>query len=710
MAFDRPISAAAAAVVIAAANDLVPPPELSISEWVDQGHVILSARTGSPKAQNGPVPFSFEGVEYLREPVNRLHPDDPCTRLTARGGAQSAKSSIGQLWVSWSIANRPAPFAIGLPSAGEIVKYDDAKLAPLIEDSPELRRRVKPVSTKSSEGSSTKKKRLMTGATITLFNLASPKELQMISAGNIILEEIGNALVEVGKRGSPVKQARERQAAYSVVGSKEAMLSTPAELGECEVTKAEELGDQRRFYGECPQCRGFFVLTPEGFRAAKRDGTPRHFICPPDAGGCGGPLEESDVAAFRQAGVWLPTFAAEDPEANPAPGAFVSAEEMARITAPGEFPHHGYRVSTRDCEGREPSYWIWQAMCGLISWAKIETSIAEAKTPADLKALEQQVYGRAWDPSVEAMDWEALHKIQEQYDAQIVPSRAGILTGFCDVQGGYLEWGVIAWGPGGEWWVVDRGVIPGDTAGDEVWWQLDEVTRRTYPHQDGGELEVTWGVDTGFRTQKVYAFCRGRPKIYAMDGRPGWKLPALGKPTMVKVIENGRTKGRVKLWPVGTFELKTALMWSLNLSVENGYQGALQGRGHWSRREDEAWCQQITAETLVEEADEKSGETKRWWKKLRERNEWVDIWVGARALAYSLGVGAPRKDGTGERADWEALVATRRPAGTPDLFERPRAPATAVRTAPAEEPATAPRPEPKAERRFFRPVKPNGGR
>lgn len=701
MMFDRSMSAAAAAVMLAVAQDLAPPPELSISEWVDQGHVILSARTGSPKAQDGPVPFSFEGVEYLREPTNRLHPDDPSTRLTARGGAQSAKSSIGQLWVSWSIANKPAPFAIGLPSAGEIVKYDDAKLAPIIEDSPELRRRVKPVSTKSSEGSSTKKKRLLTGATITLFNLASPKELQMISAGNVILEEIANALVEVGNRGSPVKQARERQAAYSVIGSKEAMLSTPSELGACEVTRAEESGDQRRFYGRCPQCDGHFYLTPEGFTAAKRDGTPRHFVCPPEHGGCGGPLEESDMPTFRAAGVWLPTFTAEEPEANPAPAPFVPAAELERITTEGEFPHRGYRVSTRDCEGREPSYWIWQAMCGLISWAKIETSIAEAKTPADLKALEQQVFGRAWDPAVEAMDWEALHRLREKYDAQIVPERAGVLTGFCDVQGGWLDWGVIAWGPGGEWWVVDRGIIEGDTAGDDVWHRLDEVTRRTYPHASGGELDVTWGLDTGFRTQKTYAFCRGRPNVYALDGRPGWKLPIIGKPKPVKVIENGRVKGRVKLWPTGTWELKAMLAWSLIRSVEAGYQVPLEGRGHWSDREDEAWCQQITAEALAEQTDKKTGEIRRWWKKFRERNEWVDIWVGARALAYMLGVGAPKKDGTGERADWAALAASRSPATAPDLFARPAA--NPVRT-PAEPPAA----EPKGERRFFRRKK--GGR
>lgn len=700
--FGRTLSAAALGVVLVVAQEHAPSEERSLSEAVEDGLIVLNARTGSPLAQKGPVALSLEGIEYIREPVNRLHPDDPATRVPIKGGAQSAKSTAGQIWLAWSIRYNQTPFAIGLPSALEITKYDDTKLAPILDESPELRRRVKPMSTKSNEGSSAKRKRLMSGATLLLFNLASPKELQMISAGNLILEEVGNALREVGNRGGPVKQARERQAAYSgTTGTKEAMISTPSEEGECEITRAYEEGDQRCFYGRCPQCEGYFHLTPEGFILGERNGTPHHFVCPPGAGGCGGVLENHDMPEWRRAGIWLPRFTAEDPEANPAPADYVSAEQMQDLTCPGEFPHRGYRVSVRDCEGRQPSYYVWQAMCGLISWAKIATTILEAKTPADLKALEQQVYGRAWDPSVEAMDWEDLHRIQEQYDGQIVPSRAGLLTAFCDVQGGWLDWGVIAWGPGGEWWVVDRGVITGDTSGDEVWREFDTVTRRTYPHEDGGEILPRWGVDTGFRTNRVYQFCRGRPNVYAMDGRPGWKLPALGKPKAVRVIEDGRVKGRVKLWPTGTWELKSLLYWSLKVSVEAGYQVPLQGRGHWSRREDEAWCQQITAEALVEEADEKTGEMKRWWKKLRDRNEWVDIWVGARALAFDLGVGAPRKDGSGERADWEALAAARRASGDSDLFSAHRTTgATAVRTAPAETPDPA-APAPPRGRRFF---------
>lgn len=642
-------SAAAAGVLLAVAQALMPSPESSISAWVDEGKVILTEKTNTPK----PGPFRFEGVELIREPLDLLHEDDPSRRITVVGGAQSAKSSIGQLWVARSIDVNPKSFAIGLPSAGEVRKYNDYKLQPIIEDSPSLAPKVRPVSTKSSLGSTASKKKLFNGASILVFNLGSFNELQMISTGNLILEEVANTEKEVGSRGSPIKQARERQAAYSVLGSKELMVSTPGILGECEVTKAYEVGDRRHFYGKCHDCAGYFVLLPEEFKAAA-DGCGPHFICP----GCGTITEEVHSAYFRVSGLFAPTFTAEDAQGNPAPKPYIESLKELEL----------FRARPRG--GREPSFWWWQANCGLISWASIAEKVATAKTPDEIKALHQQCYGRAWDPAVEAMEWQELHRLREPYDHGTVPSGAELLTGACDVGGNYLQWTVYAWGPGGEWWVVDRDIITGDTNAKEVWTALDAVARKRYPHADGGELPIeAFAVDTGYRTQLVYAFCRGRPNCYAVDGRPDWRTPYFGKARPQRVIENGRVVGRVKLWPVGTWQLKSLLAWSLKRSVEATYQVRVQGRGHWTMAEGEAWTQEITAEVLYEEKNAKTGQVDRWWKKVR-KNEETDIWVYARALSWMKGVGVPPKDGQpGERMDWTLAAAVRGAVPQGDFFQ-----------------------------------------
>lgn len=665
MAFDGELSPAAARVLQMVAEGMAPASDQRISDWVDEGHVILSPATNSPRL--GPV--TFDGVEYIREILDFCHPDHPMERGAVRGGAQSGKSMIGQLWMCWSMAVHPMSFAVGLPTSGEVLKYNDYKLQPLIDASPALKHRVRPASTKGTEGSNARKKKLYTGASILLFNMGSPAELQMISTGNLLLEEIANALKEVGTRGSPLKQARERQAAYSVTGSKELMVSTAGEIGECEITRAEEEGDQRRFYGRCIHCLGFFRFEPEGF-VLPTETSPAHFVCP----GCGCEVEDKHRAFWRGDGYrWVPSFPSEDP-ANPSPPEYIATEAELR------------KWQARPREGRNYSWYLWQAFCGLISLRKVAGTVGDAKTPEDFKALDQQVYGRAHDPAVEALEFEELHRIREDYETRVVPEAAGVVTGFADIQGGYIEAGAIAWGPGGEWWVIDREVFTGDTSGDEPWRGLDEFRSRTYPHAGGGELPIeAMGVDSGYLSPKVYAFVRGRPNCYAMDGRPGWNKPILGKAKIVKIVQNGRVVGRTKLWPSGTWPLKSLLYWSLKISIEAGYSVGLQGRGHWSRAEDEAWCQQITAEVLHEEKDAKTGETKRWWKTLSgRRNEWVDIWVGARALAWMLGVGAAKRRGEpGEAIDWAARAAART-GQQQDLFsKRADTPAPAADASPA---------------------------
>lgn len=644
-----PFSFGAAAILLRLAQSMMPAPETAISEWVDEGHIVLTAKTNTPR----PGRLTLDGVEYIREPLDCLHPDHPARRVPVIGGAQSAKSLIGQCWCAYCIAISPRSFAIGLPSDGEVGKYNDYKLQPIIEDSPALQHKVRPVSTKTSAGSSARKKNLYSGHSILIFNLNSPKELQMISTGNLLLEETANTNADVGGRGDPIKQARERQSAYSVIGAKECMVSTPGVRGECAITKAYEAGDQRRYYGECQHCKGFFNLEPEGFQSGAGD-TPHHFVCP----GCGCLHEEKHNAAWRKAGRWVPTFKAEDAESNPQPPPFIPAEDLQHWIG-------------RKCEGRDPSYYVWQAMCGLISWDKIATSIREAKTTAELKALEQQTFGRAWDPSVEALSWEELVKIQEPYVTAVVPSGAGLLTGFCDVQARYLQWSVYGWGPGSEWWVVARDIIQGDTGTAEPWLKLAEVVQEVFPHEGGGSLAIdAFGVDTGYQSQMAYNFVRGRHNCYALDGRPGWGRPFIAKGKMIKVTRDGRSVGQVRLYPTGTWPLKSALSASLQLSIAAGFSVPQQGRGHWSKQEDDSWCQQMTAEVLEEIEDKSTGQVTRTWKKLHaRRNEELDIWVGSRALAWMLGVGAPKKPGERDSTDWAARAEARtgRPQG--ELFK-----------------------------------------
>ena len=90
--------------------------------------------------------------------------------------------------------------------------------------------------------------------------------------------------------------------------------------------------------------------------------------------------------------------------------------------------------------------------------------------------------------------------IQPQELAHQRPIR--LVTSFTDVQKDRLETTVVGWGAGEEAWLLEHVIHPGDTAAQDVWQELDGFLR---------EQEVVMaGIDAGYNTSMVYAFCEKR--------------------------------------------------------------------------------------------------------------------------------------------------------------------------------------------------------
>jgi phage terminase large subunit GpA-like protein len=68
---------------------------------------------------------------------------------------------------------------------------------------------------------------------------------------------------------------------------------------------------------------------------------------------------------------------------------------------------------------------------------------------------------------------------------------------------------VKGWGRGEESWLVDYQVIHGDTETAAPWDALDEYLQKKFPHEYGARCaSLATAVDTGYRTQTVYDWCR----------------------------------------------------------------------------------------------------------------------------------------------------------------------------------------------------------
>ena len=256
----------------------------------------------------------------------------------------------------------------------------------------------------------------------------------------------------------------------------------------------------------------------------------------------------------------------------------------------------------------------------------------------------QQVLGEAWEDKGDAPDADKLfNRRVPEIRKGLPPMGPVFFTGATDVQGNRLEWAVWGWSEGMTRWLVDWGVIEGDPMDPALWARHDDMMlSRTYSPGGGAELGVdAWAVDSGYASQAVYNYSRGRATVFAVDGRDGRSEPFIGAPKKVDVKWNGKRvpKGAV-LWPVGTFALKSDLYSSIRRAIAGPDEDGNWRAGSMILPGDVplAYAEQLTSEHLV--AVEKTSGVKVYrWEKLQGRpNEALDIAGYARALAYHIGL------------------------------------------------------------------------
>lgn len=685
------IARQAATLVLAMAAAVTPAPDQTISAWAE-GRINIPGETGTTREGE----LSWDGFEYLIEPLDRLHPDDPARTVTFVGSAQIAKTTVGVIATLYYSTVIARPWGVALPSGDEALKYNRTKWQPLVDATPELRRKIRAVTSRDEQGSTNTYKRFP-GGYGQFFGTTSAKPLQMVTFCLVVKEETPNWSLSVGDRGDPHKQIEVRQLQWELAGAKTFHNSTPGlvrrseegtgEATGCPVTADFLAGDQRRLYLPCPHCAhlpgGVLIrLDREAMLGVEKGETP-HFCCP----SCGGVIEHRHkrgmVAACRPdrqpangvRGGWIPCFPSEDPT-NPAPGSFIPSGE-----------YEAWRA--RPLEGRQPSYHAWQVVSDAVDWAYIAKQIQDADDEEAKIALHQQIFGEAYEVTVQQAD---VDKLLERRDNRltkgVVPSGYEIVTVAVDLNGDWAQWTAYAWGPEAEHVMVDKGRIDGGPSEPQIWAELAELERRRWPHEDGGFVTTeVQGVDSGYGTYHVYAFCSSHAKSKALDGAKGWGLTPLrrstGKPQKLEGPE-----GRVvtcRTWRVGTWDLKRTLMnEAIPLSLEGEKGARAPRRPHWPGWIERDFFEELTGEALVSVQDSKTGVVKdEAWVRVRRRNEELDLWVYNKALAASLGIGVP-----GAEPDWLELARRRQAqqAGLEALWERP--PSAGARSA-SGPPATA---------------------
>lgn len=591
------LASGAAVVYRSFAEGIRPAPDLSISDWSAEYRYVANGASARPGK------WSNDVAPYLTEVMECLSPEHPCERITLKKSAQVGGTEVGLNLIGYCSHIAPCLIGYYLPSNDVAKKVIKEKFDPMVEATPILQKSIKDQKSRDENGSTTFFKAFTNGGGCSFDGVNASSALQTVTRKVIIKDDLTEWPFDVEGRGDPDEMADKRTNSYSNKGRKIFAVSVPGLKGSCRITAHFEAGDQRHYFLPCPDCGHEQTLEWPRLIFNKQYPYEARYQCE----ACGVLIDHYHKTAMLAAGRWI----AQKPEA-----------------------------------GREPSFTLNQLYSPFVSWDDTVSEFLKSRNdPRKEKVFCQQVLGEAYEEKGDAPDDEKLFSRREPYKLRVIPPEALLLTGAADVQKNRIEWAIYAWGEHFTSWLVDKGVIEGDTA-DSLEWkrlarQLNEIIERRYPDTRGNEFTCdVFGIDAGYNSDKVYQFVRmqaHKEKVFALDGRSGDKLPPLGTPTKQDIDSDGRKIGSVMLWPVGTWGMKSELYSALRKLIEgpNADGQFPPGTAHYPEACDVGYFRQLTAEHFAE-TEKRNGYVIKSWVKLKgQANEAHDIAVYARALAHA---------------------------------------------------------------------------
>ena len=566
---------------------LRPPPRLTISQWADINRVL------SPEASAEPGQWSTDRAAYQRDIMDAIC-DAAVERVVGMFASQTGKSECLLNAVGYHMHHDPAPCLILQPTIEMAETWSKDRLAPMLRDTPALRGRV--ADPRARDSGNTLLHKSFAGGHVTMAGANSPASLASRPIRLLFCDEVDRYPASAGTEGDPVALARKRTGTFW--NRKIVEISSPTIVGTSRIAAAYEESDQRRFHVPCPHCGVFQRLEWERVRWEGDEASTALYYCVEcDIGWS----DQQRWAAVRR-GHWIAGAAFRG----------IAGFQLSELYSP------------------------WRRLAQTVG------DFLEARgKPERLKVWRNTALGLPWQEAGEAPDWERLIERREPFPMGVVPAAAVALTAGVDNQNDRLELAVWAWGAGYESWLVDTRVFMGHPGAAATWDALADYLAEDLPVEGGGTQRIERiGIDTGgAHTTAVYTQVRRLRdnRFMALKGAESWNraAPVTG-PTLVDVLENGRKLRRgLRLWTVAVSTFKVDLYRRLWLTRGDGV-GYPPGWVHLPAGLEPEAVKQLVAEQLVTVKDRR-GFPRQEWRKLRDRNEQLDLAVYARAALSMLG-------------------------------------------------------------------------
>lgn len=478
---------------------LIPPPRLSLSEWIER-EVRLPEDVSS-------LPGSIRLYPFQRGIADAMS-DPKVERVTVVKSARVGYTTLLVGLLGSHVVNEPAPVLFVLPTEDDCRQFVVSNIEPTFEASPALAGSIGG-DQGSGDGRNTLLSRRFPGGSLKVVAAKAPRNLRAHNTRILIIDEADG--MEMTKEGSPISIAERRTMSFPdrkiVIGS------TPIYEDTSHVLSAYERSDKRVFEVPCPECGDFQEVEWKDIHWPEGEPSKAHWGCP----SCGSVVEERRKPGMVAAGRW-------------------------RVTAPEVKGHAGFRINAL------------VSPLANASWSKLAEEFLAAKNdPGMLQTFVNLVLGQGWRESGDELDEQALASQAEVFGLDGLPEAVLSITAGVDVQRDRLEITYVGWSRDGEPFVLGHKVVWGLPEDDATWAELDDMLKERFPHPFGGKLGIdAAAVDSGDgeTMERVYAFAfpRANRKIMAIkgvDGNRTWM---------------DKSKSRVKggwLWIVGVDGIKS---------------------------------------------------------------------------------------------------------------------------------------------------------
>ena len=515
--------------------------------------------------------------------------NDPLVEETvAMMPTQVGKTECGNNIVGYFIDQDPCGILYVMPTLDLARTWSMDRFAPMLRDTPCLRDKVADEKTRTSENAILRKK--FPGGHIAMAGANSPASLASRPIRVLIFDEVDLYKSSAGAAGSPLSLGKKRQQTFW--NRKTFYWSTPLDKLSSRIEPLYEQSDKRKFWIPCPKCSMPQILSWDQVKFINHNPDSAYYLCQNKK--CNLHWTDGDKNKALKLGKWK----AENPFSGIA------------------------------------GFWMNGLYSPFLKWRQMVKDAIKAETDVEEKKVWTNTFKcETWEEAGLTIEPREMAEKREPYGNK-VPRGVLILTAGVDVQEDRIEVEVMGWGMGEETWgfrYIQLMGSPSVRVGTGVLKMLDDFLKVDYEHELGIKMHVAWAcVDTGFYTQQVYNYCRGRePLLYPVKGSSTHGKPIINR-------SKKKQKSGVQLLILGTDTAKTLIY--RRIMVEKGLPGKSWPEFmHFPQDPafgyDEEYFKQLTAEKAIKK--KKGGIVVREWVKIRQRNEALDNRVYAMAAFYT---------------------------------------------------------------------------